>query len=248
MRATPRARRQSARSVCPRTGRRRAAACKGGERAASAAARRLQSCEGISAPGRRRHARDLVSAQEGQFPKSEIFKAVDGISFEIKRGESVGLVGESGCGKSTTSMMVMRLLDPTSGHVTFDGEDIGAIPAQVICQIADAQAHPDGVSGSDRQPQSALHRGTRHRRSDLPAERHQGARRRARALRGTGNASRSAGRIARPLPASIVGRPEGARRHRARDRASSPNSSFSTSRLLRSTCRCRRWCSICSRI
>ncbi len=65
-----------------------------------------------------------------QLPVSETFKAVDGISFEIKRGESVGLVGESGCGKSTTSMMVMRLLDPTSGMVTFDGEDIGAIPAK----------------------------------------------------------------------------------------------------------------------
>jgi peptide/nickel transport system ATP-binding protein len=68
--------------------------------------------------------------RKNEFPKSEIFRAVDGISFEIRRGESVGLVGESGCGKSTTSMMVMRLLDPTSGHITFDGEDIGAIPAK----------------------------------------------------------------------------------------------------------------------
>ena len=68
--------------------------------------------------------------RKDQLPVAETFKAVDGISFEIKRGESVGLVGESGCGKSTTSMMVMRLLDPTSGMVTFDGEDIGAIPAK----------------------------------------------------------------------------------------------------------------------
>ena len=59
-----------------------------------------------------------------------IFRAVDGISFEVKRGESVGLVGESGCGKSTTSTMVMRLIDPTSGKITFAGEDIGAIPAK----------------------------------------------------------------------------------------------------------------------
>jgi peptide/nickel transport system ATP-binding protein len=68
--------------------------------------------------------------KKDQLPEAEVFKAVDGISFEIKRGESVGLVGESGCGKSTTSMMVMRLLDPTSGIVTFDGEDIGQIPAK----------------------------------------------------------------------------------------------------------------------
>ncbi|MEP9379704.1 ABC transporter ATP-binding protein [Aquabacter sp. CN5-332] len=64
-------------------------------------------------------------------PASEtIFRAVDGISFEVKKGESVGLVGESGCGKSTTSTIVMRLIDPTSGKITFDGEDIGAIPAK----------------------------------------------------------------------------------------------------------------------
>ncbi|TYL88281.1 ABC transporter ATP-binding protein [Bradyrhizobium rifense] len=57
----------------------------------------------------------------------DVFRAVDGISFSIGHGESVGLVGESGCGKSTTSMMVMRLLDQTSGLIQFDGEDIGAI-------------------------------------------------------------------------------------------------------------------------
>jgi peptide/nickel transport system ATP-binding protein len=68
--------------------------------------------------------------RKGELPQAEVFKAVDGISFDIKRGESVGLVGESGCGKSTTSMMVMRLIDPTSGSVVFDGEDIGSIPAK----------------------------------------------------------------------------------------------------------------------
>ncbi|MEY9881628.1 dipeptide ABC transporter ATP-binding protein [Bradyrhizobium sp. USDA 329] len=57
----------------------------------------------------------------------DVFRAVDGISFSVGHGESVGLVGESGCGKSTTSMMVMRLLDQTSGLIKFDGEDIGAI-------------------------------------------------------------------------------------------------------------------------
>jgi peptide/nickel transport system ATP-binding protein len=63
-------------------------------------------------------------------PEPETFRAVDGISFTVSRGESVGLVGESGCGKSTTSMMIMRLLDMTEGVITFDGEDIGAIPPQ----------------------------------------------------------------------------------------------------------------------
>ena len=59
--------------------------------------------------------------------EAELFRAVDGISFSVGYGESVGLVGESGCGKSTTSMMVMRLLDQTSGRIVFDGDEIGTI-------------------------------------------------------------------------------------------------------------------------
>ncbi len=57
-------------------------------------------------------------------------QAVDGVSFDVQAGESVGLVGESGSGKSTTAAMVMRLLDPTAGHVLLDGRDIAAVPAR----------------------------------------------------------------------------------------------------------------------
>ncbi|WP_111498402.1 dipeptide ABC transporter ATP-binding protein [Marinobacter bohaiensis] len=53
--------------------------------------------------------------------------AVNDLSLTIREGESLGLVGESGCGKSTTSAMIMRLLDATSGEIRFAGEDIGAI-------------------------------------------------------------------------------------------------------------------------
>jgi peptide/nickel transport system ATP-binding protein len=67
--------------------------------------------------------------------ETETFRAVDGISFSIARGESVGLVGESGCGKSTTSMMLMRLIDKTSGLITFAGEDIGEIPARSFATL-----------------------------------------------------------------------------------------------------------------
>jgi peptide/nickel transport system ATP-binding protein len=65
----------------------------------------------------------------------EQFRAVDGISFSVGRGESVGLVGESGCGKSTTSMMVMRLLDQTSGRILFDGEEIGGILPNAFARL-----------------------------------------------------------------------------------------------------------------
>jgi peptide/nickel transport system ATP-binding protein len=67
--------------------------------------------------------------------EQDVFRAVDGISFSVGHGESVGLVGESGCGKSTTSMMVMRLLDQTSGRIVFDGDEIGAIMPHAFARL-----------------------------------------------------------------------------------------------------------------
>ncbi|WPO41967.1 ABC transporter ATP-binding protein [Tardiphaga sp. 42S5] len=63
------------------------------------------------------------------------FRAVDGISFTVDQGESVGLVGESGCGKSTTSMMVMRLIDKTSGRISFDGDEIGEMAPNAFARL-----------------------------------------------------------------------------------------------------------------
>ena len=56
--------------------------------------------------------------------------AVDGVSFTIGRGETVGLVGESGCGKSTIARLIARLLDLSDGSLRFAGEEIGRVPAR----------------------------------------------------------------------------------------------------------------------
>lgn len=71
--------------------------------------------------------RNLTKTYHG---KSGPVHAVKGVSFEINRGQSVGLVGESGCGKSTISEILVRLTDPSSGNIIFDGQDLGAIPAR----------------------------------------------------------------------------------------------------------------------
>ena len=61
-------------------------------------------------------------------------KAVDDVSFEIYEGETFGLVGESGCGKTTTGKCVLRVLDPTDGKIWYAGKDIAKIPQNEMKQ------------------------------------------------------------------------------------------------------------------
>jgi len=75
---------------------------------------------------------DIISHLTG---KTRTLKAVDDISFFIQQGETLGLVGESGCGKSTTARLVTRLIEPSSGTILLKGEDLLALPSNRMLEM-----------------------------------------------------------------------------------------------------------------
>ena len=173
--------------------------------------------------------------------------AVDGVSFDVDAGETLALVGESGCGKSTTGRLVLRLLEPTSGSVHFDGatscrsaddamrELRGAL--QIIFQDPFASLNPRMTVGQTLDEPLALHGLAR------------GAAARARGARScASSASRPSTRGA--IRTSSPAASGSASASRARS-PSSRASSSATSRCRRSTCRSRRrsstCCATCSR-
>ncbi|MBW2062983.1 MAG: ATP-binding cassette domain-containing protein [Deltaproteobacteria bacterium] len=122
-----------------------------------------------------------------QLPRTHIFAprqtvfAVDGISFEVARGRTFGLVGESGCGKSTTALSILRLVEPTSGSIIFDGLDIPALKKedlrrlrrrmQIIFQDPYSSLNPRATAGDIvATPLKIQKIGTSRQRADRVAE------------------------------------------------------------------------------
>ncbi len=67
--------------------------------------------------------------------RAGLVRAVDGVSFNLDQGETLALVGESGCGKSTTARLVLRLIEPTAGTVAFEGQDITSLPGGALRKL-----------------------------------------------------------------------------------------------------------------
>ena len=78
---------------------------------------------------------DAICHTEGEGVIVGLVRAVEGVTFEIARGETLALVGESGCGKSTTGRLILRLMDPTAGSVRFKGEEIAGLDKQTLRRL-----------------------------------------------------------------------------------------------------------------
>lgn len=111
----------------------------------------------------------------------DVVRAVDGVTFEIMRGETLGLVGESGCGKSTVGRCLLRLIEPTAGKVTFDGRDVLSLgkselralrrEMQIVFQDPYASLNPRMKVGDIVGEPLVIHKiGSKNERSDRVAE------------------------------------------------------------------------------
>jgi len=74
----------------------------------------------------------MIKSSDGVVRDKLTVKAVDDVSFDLDRGQTLGLVGESGCGKSTTARVILRLIEPTSGEIVYDGTDLAGLNKKAL--------------------------------------------------------------------------------------------------------------------
>ena len=195
----------------------------------------------VTRPGRStsRSAAGLLQRQVGAV------QAVDGLDFAVAPGETLALVGESGCGKTTTGRLLTRLLEPTGGQVVFEGQRHHPPVArrsmrplrrdvQMIFQDPYSSLNPRHTVGTIV--------GAPFRLQNIKTEQ-----RRQEGGPGPARAGRPQPGALQPLPARVLRRPAPAHRHRPRARPQAEADRRATSRSRRSTCRSRRRSSTCSR-
>ena len=144
-------------------------------------------------------------------------RAVDGVSFDVRRGETLGIVGETGCGKSTTAKLLLRLLDPTSGSIKFEGQEIAFVKGaqlkqlrrdvQMIFQDPYSSLNPRKTVGTIIGDPFVIH----------GIETNDGKRRKL--VQRPDGAGGAQPRALQPLSARVLGRPAPAHRRRPRARA-----------------------------
>ena len=141
-----------------------------------------------------------------------VVRAVDGVSFTLRRGETLGIVGESGCGKSTLARVLLRLVEPTSGRAVLAGENLFELEAREM-RVRRRQT-PDHLPGPLRIAQPAHDSGRDRPRAVGDLSRRGASRRMARSDRGPADPGRAERGRCPPLPPSVLGGPAPAHRDR----------------------------------